>query len=393
MVLGFGTASGVRGGARGSRVGDPDRRPAVAPRGRGRLRSALVVAELTLTVVLLVGAGLLLRSYANVLAVDPGFDPHDLLVVETSLPPSKYADTDRRSAFYSSVRDRVTAIPGVTAAGFANFPPLVFKGGRAFIAAEGDPPPAPQDIVAEHGDRPRRQPRLFPRARSADRARTRLRCARRAVDACRWPSSTGRWPTAAGPVRIRSAGGSSSVRPTLRVSWMTVVGVVGDIHEMALDSRVEPEVYLPANQGGSVPPFLWPQYLVVRTAGDPLARRGGSPPGDLERGPRAGGLEHPDDGRHLRRRTAEPQHPAHAGRRVCAAGVRDGGDRPVWRACVHGRAAPAGNRRSRGARRRPLDGGRRDAARRDGAGRRRDRARPGHRRSPSAARCRHGCSR
>jgi predicted permease len=54
--------------------------------------------------------------------------------------------------------------------------------------------------------------------------------------------------------------------------WLTVVGVVGDIRETALDSRVEPEVYLPANQGGGfVPPFLWPQHLVVRTTGDPRA--------------------------------------------------------------------------------------------------------------------------
>jgi hypothetical protein len=53
--------------------------------------------------------------------------------------------------------------------------------------------------------------------------------------------------------------------------WLTVVGVVGDVREMALEKGAEPEVYLPSNQGQGVPPFLWPQYLVVRTAGDPLA--------------------------------------------------------------------------------------------------------------------------
>jgi predicted permease len=58
--------------------------------------------------------------------------------------------------------------------------------------------------------------------------------------------------------------------------WLTIVGVVADIHEMALDAAVEPEVYLPSNQGAGeiVPPFLWPQYLVVRTAGDPRALAG-----------------------------------------------------------------------------------------------------------------------
>ena len=53
--------------------------------------------------------------------------------------------------------------------------------------------------------------------------------------------------------------------------WLTVVGVVGDVQETALDSRVEPEVYLPSNQGRDVPAFFWPQYLVVRTTGDPVA--------------------------------------------------------------------------------------------------------------------------
>jgi len=60
-------------------------------------------------------------------------------------------------------------------------------------------------------------------------------------------------------------------RSVLAGLWMTVVGVVGDIREMALETRAEPEVYLPSSQGQGIPPFLWPQYLVVRTTGDPLA--------------------------------------------------------------------------------------------------------------------------
>ena len=270
MVLGFGAAPAFAaarvdlerairtGGGRGAT-------------GRGRLRNALVVAELTLTVVLLVAAGLLLRSYANVLAVDPGFNPHNLLVVETSLPPSKYEQGDRRNAFYSAVTDRVTAIPGVTAAGFANFPPLVFKGGRAFIGAEGEPPPASGHLARYMAlDRAATPGYLaalgVPIVRGRDfeardaQSGVPVVIVNRTLADRRWPNQD--------PIGRRIKFGPSNV-PGL---WLTVVGVAGDIRETALDSRVEPEVYLPSNQGGGfVPPFLWPQHLVVRTTGDPRA--------------------------------------------------------------------------------------------------------------------------
>ena len=237
--------------------------------GRGRLRSALVIAELALTVVLLVAAGLLLRSYANVLAVDPGFNPRNLLVVETSLPPSKYQETGRRDAFYRRVVERVTAIPGVTAAGFANFPPLVFKGGRAFIGAEGEPPPAPGDaarfMALDRAVTPGYLPAIgVPLVRGRDfdardaQSKLPVVIVNRTMADRRWPNRD--------PIGRRIKFGPANA-PGL---WLTVVGVVGDVRETALDGRVEPEVYLPSNQGGGfTPSFLWPQHLVVRTTGDP----------------------------------------------------------------------------------------------------------------------------
>jgi hypothetical protein len=88
--------------------------------GRRRLRSALDVAEMTLTVVLLVAAGLLLRSYAKVLAVEPGFQPHNLLIAETMLPPSKYRSFESRSTFYERVLERVRALPAVSNAEYVS---------------------------------------------------------------------------------------------------------------------------------------------------------------------------------------------------------------------------------------------------------------------------------
>jgi len=269
MVLGFGTApafaaarvdleSAIRsGGSRGTT-------------GRGRMRSALVVAELALTVILVVGAGLLLRSYANVLAIDPGFDPHRLLVAETPLPPLKYADTITRSAFLRSVAERVSAIPGVTAAGFANFPPMVFKGGRAFITAEGEPPPPPGDISRNMTVDRTAGPGYFralgvPFLRGRDfddrdaQSGVPVAIVNRTFAERRWPNQD--------PIGRRIKFGPATA-PGL---WLTVVGVVEDVREMALETRAEPEMYGPSNQGQGIPPFLWPQYLVVRTAGDPLS--------------------------------------------------------------------------------------------------------------------------
>jgi putative ABC transport system permease protein len=239
--------------------------------GRGRLRNALVVAELTLTVVLLVAAGLLLRSYANVLAADPGFNPRNLLVVETSLPPSKYEQTARRDAFYRAVTERVAAIPGVTAAGFANYPPLVFKGGRAFVGAEGEPPPESGQLARymalDRAVTPGYLPALgVPVIRGRDfdardaQSGVPVVIVNRTLAERRWPNQD--------PIGRRIKFGPANV-PGL---WLTVVGVVGDVKQTALDARFEPEVYLPSNQGrGIVPSFLWPQHLVVRTTGDPRA--------------------------------------------------------------------------------------------------------------------------
>jgi putative ABC transport system permease protein len=272
MVLGFGAApalvaarvdleSSIRTG--GSRGGT----------GRSRVQGALVVVELALTVVLLVAAGLLLRSYANVLSVDPGFNPRNLLVAETVLPPSKYSSTDRRSEFFSAVSARVQALPGVTAAGFVNFPPLVFKGGRAFITAEGEPPPAPEDISRNMAIDRAASARYFralgiPLVLGRDfeerdaQSSVPVAIINQKMAGLRWPRQD--------PIGRRIKFGPSD-GPGV---WLTVVGVVRDVHEMALDSPVDPEVYMPVNQGGNVPAFLWPEYLVVRTAGDPLALAG-----------------------------------------------------------------------------------------------------------------------
>jgi putative ABC transport system permease protein len=238
--------------------------------GGRRVRHALVVAELTLTCVLLVGAGLLVRSYANVLAVDPGFEPGNLLVAETILPPAQYASEESRLRFFEGVLERVAALPGVVAAGYVNAAPLVLKGGRALVAIEGRPEPSREEFM-RHIVCDRVVTAGYLQALGVPLVRGRYldeRDAReaplaavvnRAMADVHWPHQD---PLGA---RIKLGLGSSAD------PWFTVVGVVDNVRQMGLEAAPEAEVFLPAAQVASERPFLWPQYLVARTEGDPLA--------------------------------------------------------------------------------------------------------------------------
>jgi len=241
---------------------------AVGTQGRRarRLRTALVVAEIALTVVLLAGAGLLVRSYANVLAVDPGFDANGLLIASTVLPASRYPDPADRDAFYQRVLERVRVLPGVESAAYTNSAPLIVKGGRSVTFVEGRPRPAPGEMG---------QTLASNRAVSAGY-----------LEMLGVPLVSGRFIEARD---TRSAPGAAVINQTMaRIHWpdqdplgqrfsfgmggqavFTVVGVVGDIRQSGLDVPAAPEVYVPLDQ--AIYPFLWPNNLVVRSDGDPLA--------------------------------------------------------------------------------------------------------------------------
>jgi putative ABC transport system permease protein len=91
---------------------------------RGRLRSALVVAEVALSLVLLVGAGLLVRTFANLMSVDPGFDPHNVLTCQIELNGERFDTTNEAAAFYRDALDRIRSVPGVESAAVVNKLPL-----------------------------------------------------------------------------------------------------------------------------------------------------------------------------------------------------------------------------------------------------------------------------
>jgi putative ABC transport system permease protein len=98
-------------------------------RGGRRLRDLLVVAEVALALVLLVGAGLLLKSLVTMLRVDPGFDPRGLLTLRVALPPARYKEGDQATRFYEEALRRVSTVPGVRGAALTSNLPLAGDGG------------------------------------------------------------------------------------------------------------------------------------------------------------------------------------------------------------------------------------------------------------------------
>src|SRR5262249_47990330 len=128
----------------------PNLRHALKEGGRGfvgahgrRLRGLLVISEIALSLALLIGAGLLIRSFIRLQNVDLGFNPERLLTLRVELSESKAQDLTRIPNFYQQVIDRAQALPGVDAVGVANAAPIMTPGIRSAIVMEDKPDPPP----------------------------------------------------------------------------------------------------------------------------------------------------------------------------------------------------------------------------------------------------------
>ncbi len=125
-------------------------RSGVSGRGRQRLRSGLVVCETALALMLLVGAGLFLRSLARVEEIRPGFDPRGVMTASLTLARTRYPDNPRRIAFYRALADRLSAIPGVSSVALGL--PLPFSGGQASASFRIREKPTGPGDPGPHGD-------------------------------------------------------------------------------------------------------------------------------------------------------------------------------------------------------------------------------------------------
>ncbi|HZI22333.1 MAG TPA: ABC transporter permease, partial [Gemmatimonadales bacterium] len=229
---------------------------------RQRLRAALVIGEIALAVILVVGAGLLIRSLWQLAAVNPGFDPQGLVSFWISPPPLRAQDPARLAALYTQVEDAARALPGVTSVALTNFTPL--SGGGL---------PSPVEIPGRAPD-PVRDPRVWFMTVSPDYFRTMripIRAGREFTEADLAPDAAvvvneafarAFWPGLDPIGRQVTLHKAVQGRPDFGEPLPgTVVGVVGDVHHFGLDTPAEPQVYVPFTR------TVWGHMsLVVRTA-------------------------------------------------------------------------------------------------------------------------------
>jgi putative ABC transport system permease protein len=231
--------------------------------GLRSFRGWLVVAELALAVVLLLAAGLLVRSFNKLLTVDLGFDRENVLTARINLPRSKYSQPAQMQAFYDNLLQRVQALPGVQSAGTINHTPLNGFGLIAFIQIEGVPPldkkkdpPVGIGSVSPGYFQTMKIPLLSGRHYDARDGANGQKVA--IVN----QSFANRFFAHGDPLGKRISFGCEDSEGLCR----TIVGVVGNIRQESITDEVTPELYVPFAQMR-----LNGMTLVVRTASDPLA--------------------------------------------------------------------------------------------------------------------------
>ncbi|HEY3040201.1 MAG TPA: ABC transporter permease [Pyrinomonadaceae bacterium] len=225
-----------------------------------RLRGALVVTEIALALVLLVGAGLLMKTISNLRGQYSILQPEKVLTVRTVLQ-GKYQEPAKRWAFYDEVLARTKALPGVVSAGYTTSVPLQWPGGANGFTIDGPQPPPNVATNAIHRQVsadyfqtlgvPLREGRYFDNR--DDQNAQPVVIVNETMARKYWPSES-----ALGK-RIKFGEGP----------WITIVGVVTDVREMGVDQPVKGEMYLPYRQMTTFPAYK-PRDLVIRASGNPL---------------------------------------------------------------------------------------------------------------------------
>jgi putative ABC transport system permease protein len=226
-----------------------------------RLRGLLVVSEVALALALLIGAGLLMRSFWRLLQVNPGFEPAHALAMNIALPGARYGQGHQQTAFFQQALQRIESLPGVVSAGIVSNLPLSGSNMTTGITRDDRSAPAPSDV-----------PEVDYRIASSHYFRALgipLRAGRQfdERDAQSGPSVVIINETAA----RRYWPGEDPVGKRLTITEnppvsCEIVGVVGDVKHNRLDDEPRAEIYAPHSQAPAS--FM---HIVVRTVADPMS--------------------------------------------------------------------------------------------------------------------------
>jgi len=242
-------------------------RTSSAGRARLRLRAALVTVEIALALTLLVGAGLLLRSFVALNTVEPGFDARQLLSVRFDFSGQRYAEYDERMAFYDQLLERLQSTAGVESAGMITVLPMTFTGGSTSVSAEGDLRPTDDDPIYP----------LF-RIVSPGYLRT-MQIALRGRDFRATDRAGGEPVAIVNEAFARRFWGTADVlgkrikigRPESSEPWLTIIAVADNVRQLGMETEPRPEFYISYKQSGNRGFFL-PRDLVLRSTGDPYGQ-------------------------------------------------------------------------------------------------------------------------
>ena len=268
FTLGVSVLSGALFGlAPAWQASKPDLNDALKEGGRTtssshRLRNGLVVCEVALALMLLVSAGLLLRSFLSLLNTDPGFNSTNLLTMKLVLPAAKYKDDQARAAFYSELLNRIRVLPGVESVAAVNYLPLGGSNSSDIFLIEGLPEPPPgQEFIGRYRvctpdyfqtmGIPILKGRAFTEQDKVDAPRVVI--VNETLAQRYWPNQD--------PInkRMRFTG------PLEKNPWIQVVGVVKDVKH-ALSLPMSSDYYLPQNQD------TWSSMvLVAKTKTEPMS--------------------------------------------------------------------------------------------------------------------------
>jgi putative ABC transport system permease protein len=233
---------------------------------RAFARNAFVVAQLGLALVLLTGSGLLIRSFVRLIGVDPGFDTGHLLTFKIALPRSKYGTDPRCLAFFQQLLARISAVPGVRSASMESFPPLTGLGAATGVHLLSQPSLALSDLpVADVGvvgpdyfatmSIPLHAGRLFNTQELAQEKHVTI------IN----QAFADKYLHGVNPLGQKAAIYMKSFAEN-EIQPSEIIGVVGDVHQIGLDTSPEPTVYWPHPEL-----VMSGMTILVRTSNDPFA--------------------------------------------------------------------------------------------------------------------------